>query len=242
MTRRYSSIKPVLTSNRANRVPPWASRYPPERSCLSRVEIADELASLPKNRAPTRQDWAKLSGNWGQRIDDRIAELERLKRGLTDCIGCGCLPLDRCRLANPGDQAAGLGSGPRYWLGDRPGVRNPVPLTLFRRRLRCPRRTRHRRPVHRRARDPAPSNRPHIPRGTLAGAGRPRRERCIRGAGRRPASSQGVGCRKPCSLMTWRLAGVLPSMGCLITLAVDQWSDRHGLCRSLPPEDHTGVT
>ena len=37
MTRRYSSIKPVSTSDRANRVPPWASRYPPERSCLSRV-------------------------------------------------------------------------------------------------------------------------------------------------------------------------------------------------------------
>ena len=37
MTRRYSSIKPVSTSDRANRVPPWASRYPAERSCLSRV-------------------------------------------------------------------------------------------------------------------------------------------------------------------------------------------------------------
>src|SRR5687768_7405902 len=35
--RRYSSINPVSTSDRANRVPPWASRYPPERSCLSRV-------------------------------------------------------------------------------------------------------------------------------------------------------------------------------------------------------------
>src|SRR4051794_18205358 len=37
MTRRYSSIRPVATSDRANRGPPWASRYPPERSCLSRV-------------------------------------------------------------------------------------------------------------------------------------------------------------------------------------------------------------
>src|SRR3954464_15995499 len=36
-TRRYSSIKPVSTSDRANRAPPWASRYPSERSCLSRV-------------------------------------------------------------------------------------------------------------------------------------------------------------------------------------------------------------
>src|SRR5271168_71057 len=37
MRRRYSSIKPVLTSDRANRAPPWASRYPSERSRLSRV-------------------------------------------------------------------------------------------------------------------------------------------------------------------------------------------------------------
>ena len=37
MIRRYSSIRPVSTSDRANRTPPWASRYPSERSCLSRV-------------------------------------------------------------------------------------------------------------------------------------------------------------------------------------------------------------
>ena len=47
-----------------------------------------------------------------------IAELERLKAGLSDCIGCGCLSLDRCKLANPGDRAGGRGAGPRYWLGD----------------------------------------------------------------------------------------------------------------------------
>ena len=52
------------------------------------------------------------------RIDARIAELERLKAGLTECIGCGCLSLDRCRLANPNDRAAARGPGPRYWLGD----------------------------------------------------------------------------------------------------------------------------
>src|SRR6476646_4505346 len=39
-TRRYSSIKPVSTSDRANRAPQWASRYPSERSCLSRVMAA----------------------------------------------------------------------------------------------------------------------------------------------------------------------------------------------------------
>jgi MerR family redox-sensitive transcriptional activator SoxR len=50
------------------------------------------------------------------RIDRRIAELERLREGLTQCIGCGCLSLERCRLANPGDRASARGAGPRYWL------------------------------------------------------------------------------------------------------------------------------
>jgi MerR family redox-sensitive transcriptional activator SoxR len=59
-----------------------------------------------------------LSATWRGRIDERIAELERLKEGLTECIGCGCLSLDRCKLANPDDRAARFGSGPRYWLGD----------------------------------------------------------------------------------------------------------------------------
>ena len=81
-------------------------------------EIAAELAQLPPHRAPTRADWARLTGTWESRIDERIAELERLKSGLTECIGCGCLSLDRCRLANPNDRAARLGPGPRYWLGD----------------------------------------------------------------------------------------------------------------------------
>jgi MerR family redox-sensitive transcriptional activator SoxR len=48
----------------------------------------------------------------------RIRELERLKAGLTECIGCGCLSLGRCKLANPGDRAAARGPGPRYWIGD----------------------------------------------------------------------------------------------------------------------------
>jgi MerR family transcriptional regulator, redox-sensitive transcriptional activator SoxR len=78
------------------------------------------LAKLPDNHAPTRRDWSRLSTRWSRRIDLRIAELERLKNGLTECIGCGCLSLDRCRLANPRDRAAASGPGPRYWIGDAP--------------------------------------------------------------------------------------------------------------------------
>ena len=93
-----------------------------QRIGLSLDEIGAELAKLPPDRAPTRADWARLSSGWTDRIDQRIAELQRLKAGLTECIGCGCLSLDRCQLANPGDRAASHGPGPRYWIGDgRPG-------------------------------------------------------------------------------------------------------------------------
>ena len=85
---------------------------------LSLDEIGAELAKLPPHGTPRRKDWSRLSATWRTRIDERIAELERLKQGLTECIGCGCLSLDRCKLANPDDRAARFGSGPRYWLGD----------------------------------------------------------------------------------------------------------------------------
>src|ERR671914_536230 len=85
---------------------------------LSLDEIHGELAKLPADRVPNRRDWSRLSRAWSARIDERIAELERLKAGLTDCIGCGCLSLDRCRLANPDDRAAASGPGPRFWIGD----------------------------------------------------------------------------------------------------------------------------
>src|SRR3954469_21491856 len=88
-----------------------------QRVGLTLEEIGVELAKLPPDRAPTRRDWSQLSGKWTSRIDQRIAELERLRAGLTECIGCGCLSLERCKLANPGDRAAGLGPGPRHWLG-----------------------------------------------------------------------------------------------------------------------------
>jgi MerR family redox-sensitive transcriptional activator SoxR len=91
-----------------------------QRIGLSLEEIGAELSRLPPDRAPNREDWSLLSGAWTARIDERIAELHRLRAGLTDCIGCGCLSLERCRLANPMDRAATLGPGPRYWIGDPP--------------------------------------------------------------------------------------------------------------------------
>ncbi len=91
-----------------------------QRIGLTLDEIGAELAKLPPDHVPTRDDWSRLSSGWSARIDERIAELKRLKVGLTECIGCGCLSLDRCQLANPEDRAARFGPGPRYWVGDRP--------------------------------------------------------------------------------------------------------------------------
>ena len=87
-----------------------------QRIGLSLGEIRAELSKLPRNRVPERLDWAKLSASWTTRIQERMTELERLKHGLTECIGCGCLSLDRCRLANPADRAGRQGAGPRYWM------------------------------------------------------------------------------------------------------------------------------
>ena len=87
-----------------------------QRVGLSLEEIRAQLSKLPRNRAPDRADWGKLSASWTKRIEERIAELERMKTTLGECIGCGCLSLDRCQLANPGDRAARRGAGPRYWI------------------------------------------------------------------------------------------------------------------------------
>ena len=76
-----------------------------QRIGLTLEEIGAELAKLPADRSPTRRDWARLSGAWTKRVDQMIAQLQRLRDGLTQCIGCGCLSIDKCRWANPADQA-----------------------------------------------------------------------------------------------------------------------------------------
>jgi len=90
---------------------------------LSLDEVGVELAKLPHNRVPERSDWAKLSAGWTRRVDDRIAELERLRAGLAQCIGCGCLSLQQCQLANPVDSVGRAGPGPRFWLARNRGRR-----------------------------------------------------------------------------------------------------------------------
>ena len=83
-------------------------------------EIQAQLATLPDNRTPTQKDWRTLSKSFSEDINARIFELQQLRDTLSSCIGCGCLSLQKCKLYNPDDQAARLGSGPRYLKGDKP--------------------------------------------------------------------------------------------------------------------------
>jgi len=71
--------------------------------------------ALPEERTPTREEWASMSAAWHGELEERIAQLVNLKDRLTDCIGCGCLSLTACALANPGDELAEEGDGPRRW-------------------------------------------------------------------------------------------------------------------------------
>src|SRR5688500_9408034 len=86
---------------------------------LSLEQIAGELATLPADRAPGRKDWQRISRTWQKTVDARIAELQRLRSGLGECIGCGCLSLEKCQLANPADRLGRAGPGPRRWIRDR---------------------------------------------------------------------------------------------------------------------------
>ena len=86
---------------------------------LTLGEIEAELATLPPGRAPSRDDWAAISSRVRGALDARIAMLQQTRELLDQCIGCGCLSLDRCALYNPKDRAARAGAGPRFLLGDR---------------------------------------------------------------------------------------------------------------------------
>lgn len=87
---------------------------------LTLEEITAELARLPAGRTPTKADWQRVSRHWRARLDEQIGVLERLRDGLDSCIGCGCLSLRRCAVANPADAAATSQDAPgAVFLPDR---------------------------------------------------------------------------------------------------------------------------
>jgi MerR family redox-sensitive transcriptional activator SoxR len=84
---------------------------------LGLAQIEEELTKLPQGRTPTVSDWQKISRSLRKEIDARIQLLNRTRTKLDECIGCGCLSLQRCQLYNRDDRAGAAGPGPRYVLG-----------------------------------------------------------------------------------------------------------------------------
>ncbi|CAA0132325.1 Redox-sensitive transcriptional activator SoxR [Mycolicibacterium vanbaalenii] len=82
-----------------------------QRLGIPLARIRDALSTLPTDRVPSSKDWARLSAGWREDLDQRIVHLQRLRDNLTGCIGCGCLSLKVCALANPGDSLAEHGPG-----------------------------------------------------------------------------------------------------------------------------------
>ncbi|MBV9161820.1 MAG: redox-sensitive transcriptional activator SoxR [Pseudonocardiales bacterium] len=87
-----------------------------QRVGIPLADVAAVLALLPDGRTPTRHDWQRISQCWQGELEARIRHLQQLRDDFTDCVGCGCLSIDRCRLANPDDQLGEHGPGPRRLL------------------------------------------------------------------------------------------------------------------------------
>ena len=83
---------------------------------LGLAEIESELSKLPQGRTPTVSDWRGISRSLRGAIDAKIQLLSRTRAKLDECIGCGCLSLQRCQLYNRDDRAGVGGTGPRYVL------------------------------------------------------------------------------------------------------------------------------
>lgn len=83
-----------------------------QKSGVQLKEIKTALATIPDNKTVTLDDWSRLSKQWHSELDERINQLIALRDNLDACIGCGCLSIERCRLANPYDTLAQLGPGP----------------------------------------------------------------------------------------------------------------------------------
>ncbi|MBT2133235.1 redox-sensitive transcriptional activator SoxR [Croceibacterium sp. LX-88] len=84
---------------------------------LALADIEQQLAQLPQGRAPTLSDWQQISRGMRFEIDQRINLLTRTRNQLDQCIGCGCLSLQKCQLYNKDDRLGAMGAGPRAILG-----------------------------------------------------------------------------------------------------------------------------
>jgi MerR family redox-sensitive transcriptional activator SoxR len=83
------------------------------------ADIAEMLAGLPDDGHVSAREWNQLARSWRPQLEDRIRTLQQLRDQLDSCIGCGCLSMSKCALANPADRASDLGPGPQFWLRNR---------------------------------------------------------------------------------------------------------------------------
>lgn len=88
-----------------------------QRLGLSLWEIEEQLALLPQGRTPTPRDWRQISQRMRSAIDEKIKLLSLTRAKLDECIGCGCLSLQKCQLYNRDDKMGASGAtGPRLVL------------------------------------------------------------------------------------------------------------------------------
>ena len=68
-----------------------------------------------------------MSAAWHDALTERIEALTKVRDGLTDCIGCGCLSVTSCPIYNPDDVRGADGPGAQRWPAppgrDRASVR-----------------------------------------------------------------------------------------------------------------------
>jgi len=82
---------------------------------MSLQEITQALSHLPKDNAPTEEEWRVMANVWKLQLDERIHRLQTLRDELDECIGCGCLSINKCKLRNPQDMLAQEGKGAVLW-------------------------------------------------------------------------------------------------------------------------------
>lgn len=80
---------------------------------ISLKEVKEAFMSLPKHRAPSEEDWLRLSEDWKKKLTEKINLMKRLRDRLNKCIGCGCLSLNECPLRNPQDKIGQKNQGPK---------------------------------------------------------------------------------------------------------------------------------
>jgi len=89
-----------------------------QRVGLSLEDISAAFSGFAPDAAPTKEQWARMSAKWRPALDQRIADLQKVRDNLTGCIGCGCLSLKTCQLYNHDDALGAQGSGSRRLFPD----------------------------------------------------------------------------------------------------------------------------